>query len=357
MKILHVFSGGEVGGAETYITDIICALETHVDAMRMGISQRVLTRDFPSRLAQFEAAGVPYKTDRFRKLTKFITKYKIRKFEKEFQPDIIIYWLRRSGMMATESSAIQIGWMGGYHNTKPFFKCDYMLTVTEDLRQTFGAEGFGPNKQYDADHIHVAKTFAPESSNTVYTKESLGIHESMLNKPVIVSLGRLVEAKGFSPLIRAMKNVDASLVIGGEGPDRSIFEALIKAENLENKVTLLGWRDDRMELLNNADIMAFPTRKEGFGTVMIEAWSASVPVVATKAEGPSALIEHEKTGLLVDIDNEVAMAEAINRLMAEASLYYDIRQNAKTEFEKSYSRDAVVTDTIATLQNMLSCGK
>jgi glycosyltransferase involved in cell wall biosynthesis len=166
-----------------------------------------------------------------------------------------------------------------------------------------------------------------------------------------------VEAKGFAPLIRAMKHVDASLIIGGEGPDRGLFEGIIKYTDLADKVILLGWRDDRMALLNNADIMAFPTRKEGFGTVAIEAWSAGVPVIATKAEGPSALITHEKTGLLVDIDDEKAMAEGINRLIADKTLFDTIKSNAKAQFDAEYSKKAVVADTIATLQEILNNGK
>jgi glycosyltransferase involved in cell wall biosynthesis len=84
-------------------------------------------------------------------------------------------------------------------------------------------------------------------------------------------------------------------------------------------VRLLGWREDVSALLAAADMLVCPSRHEPLGNVVLEAWAQRVPVIASAAEGPRALIEPGQTGLLVPIENADALASAIGLLGRDAA--------------------------------------
>ena len=65
---------------------------------------------------------------------------------------------------------------------------------------------------------------------------------------------------------------------------------------IADRVSFLGWREDVPELLANADFLVCPSLHEPLGNVVIEAWSAGLPVVATASDGPAGLIETGSAG-------------------------------------------------------------
>lgn len=106
--------------------------------------------------------------------------------------------------------------------------------------------------------------------------------------PRLVSVGSLTSKKNFATAIQAIlplkDEIDAYTIIG-EGPERTRLEQIIKNEQLEGKVQLLGWSDSIDTHLNAADIHLIPSRWEGFGLVAVEGMSTGLPVVASNVDG------------------------------------------------------------------------
>jgi glycosyltransferase involved in cell wall biosynthesis len=132
----------------------------------------------------------------------------------------------------------------------------------------------------------------------------------------IVAAGRLVEAKGFDLLIDAAAELAArglhfELAIYGEGPLRDAL-----ARRAGKAVTLPGHAEPST-IFSRADLCVVPSRREGFGNVVVEAMAAGVPVLATTCPGPAALIEHGESGFLVEPDSSSALAEAMAALLAD----------------------------------------
>jgi glycosyltransferase involved in cell wall biosynthesis len=143
--------------------------------------------------------------------------------------------------------------------------------------------------------------------------------------PVLVNVGALVAHKGQKHLIDAMPGVlrqvpDAHLVIFGEGELRGALERQVKELRLEKHVLLPGFRPDVLQLMKSADLFVMSSVTEGLGSTVLDAMAMRLPVVATKAGGIPEAVVHSRTGLLVEVGDEEALAGAIVRLLKDAGL-------------------------------------
>lgn len=135
----------------------------------------------------------------------------------------------------------------------------------------------------------------------------------------IVAAGRLVEAKGFDLLIDAAAGLagDFRLDIFGEGPLREALSGQVAERGLGERVALRGHADPSA-IFQDADLCVVPSRREGFGNVVVEAMAAGVPVLATACPGPTALIQDGENGFLVEPGSSAALAEAMAALIADS---------------------------------------
>jgi len=143
-------------------------------------------------------------------------------------------------------------------------------------------------------------------------------------QPFIVAAGRLVPQKGFDLLIRAFAARAErllSLVIVGEGPERSALEALSRRLNLEGRVHFPGFVENPWSYFARAAAFVCSSRWEGFGNVIIEAMACGVPVVSTDCDyGPREILRHGESGLLVPVENVEALASAIRAVVDDRQL-------------------------------------
>jgi glycosyltransferase involved in cell wall biosynthesis len=136
-------------------------------------------------------------------------------------------------------------------------------------------------------------------------------------------VARLEVHKDQPTLIRAAgllgsRGLDCEVWLIGEGSRRRELEALIVAEDLHDRVHLLGMRRDVPELVGQLDLFAFATTPdEGLGSALIEAMAAGVPVVASDVGACREVLDNGALGLLVPPRDPVALADAIERVRRE----------------------------------------
>ncbi len=151
--------------------------------------------------------------------------------------------------------------------------------------------------------------------------------------PLIVSVGRLIEKKGFPILLRAValiaaEGIDFELAIIGEGPQREELEQLVNGLALTDRVHLPGAQseDELIALYRIADVFALTPivaedgDRDGLPNVIIEAMAADIPVVATAVGAVGELVVHEETGLLAQPGNARQIAECIERALVDRDL-------------------------------------
>src|SRR5438552_16020333 len=156
---------------------------------------------------------------------------------------------------------------------------------------------------------------------------------TMNHVPRIISVGRLVEFKGFEHVIDACavlarRGFDFSCDIIGDGPLRDRLRLKVDSLNLSSRINLLGSLSQRavLEKLHTADIFALAsvTDSEGasdvFPTVIVEAMASARPVVSTRLAGIPELVIDGETGLLVSPADTAALTEALQQLLCDREL-------------------------------------
>lgn len=161
-------------------------------------------------------------------------------------------------------------------------------------------------------------------------------------RPTLLFVGRHRYYKGLPDLLRAMPEVDADLIVAGDGPMRSAWERLAGELALGEKVRFVGTVPDAElpALYRSADVFVLPAsaRSEAFGIVLLEAMAAGLPCVTTElGTGTSFVVQHNVTGLVVPARTPGALAEAAGRLLADEALRARMGEagqaRARREFE------------------------
>lgn len=143
--------------------------------------------------------------------------------------------------------------------------------------------------------------------------------------PVIVFVARLAEPKEPITALQVSERLYLDgythhLLIVGDGPLYPECESYIEERNLQKHASLLGMRDDVRALLARADIFCLFSKWEGLPVSILEAMIAGLPVVASAVGGVPELIEHGKTGYLVDEPNVEKAAGYLKTLLEDSDL-------------------------------------
>jgi glycosyltransferase involved in cell wall biosynthesis len=139
-----------------------------------------------------------------------------------------------------------------------------------------------------------------------------------LERPVFISVGRMVPQKGFDDLICAFAMKDyGSLVILGEGPLRADLTALVDELGLGARVHMPGFLPDPAQVLQAADVYVSSSLWEGYPLVLIEAYAAGLPVVARACDfGPEEILLPDRPGKLVRSGKLEELAAAMAEVAA-----------------------------------------
>jgi glycosyltransferase involved in cell wall biosynthesis len=140
--------------------------------------------------------------------------------------------------------------------------------------------------------------------------------------PVVGCVGRLDREKAYDTLLRALPDLDATVVIVGEGPERPRLERLADELGIAQRVRLPGWNDEPRRLLSSFTVFCLPSRPgtESFPLTIVEAMLAGLPVVATSVGSVSEAVVDGETGVLVPPDDPAALAGALRRLLGDSDL-------------------------------------
>jgi glycosyltransferase involved in cell wall biosynthesis len=165
---------------------------------------------------------------------------------------------------------------------------------------------------------------------------------------LVVATGRLVPYKGFSTLIQALLDVDATVMIIGEGPLKTSLRRFAQRLGVADRVVLTGFmpRDQLKIHLRAARIFVFPsvTSAETFGIAQIEAMAGGLPIVNTALPtGVPKVARHGAEAITVPPNNPTALAAAIRQLLDNTSLARRLGSAGSIRARTEYGQELFVS--------------
>ncbi len=224
-------------------------------------------------------------------------------------------------------------------------KADRVVTVCDAFAK--GLVNMGVRRE----RIHVQhNSIRPEP--TVSAQEmhllrgKLGLNEG---ERMIVAVGRLSKEKAqidllhaFKKLIDANTEINARLVIVGDGPEREPLVEAAASLGIRDRVVFTGQTNNVHVYYAAADALVNPSHSEGSPYVLLEAMTAGLPIVATEVGGVPEMVENNETALLVPANDPQAMADAIARILNDEKLAGQLAENAGELVSTHFSPETYV---------------
>ena len=333
MRVLQVMAGAAHGGAELFFERLTIALG------RAGVQQRAVIRAQPERSARLRGAGIECVELPFGGPFDWRTTPALKREIANYQPDIALAWMSRAAQKLPrhrprDSRPIICARLGGYYPLKYYRNCDHLIGNTRGILEHLLYAG------WPASRSHYLPNFADPTIAPAVPRAQFSTPDAA---PLLLAMGRLHDNKGFDVLLEALGKVPpAYLWIAGEGPLEAELKKISTQLGVADRVRFLGWRDDGPALLAAADMLVCPSRVEPLGNVVIEAWAHHRPVVATRSDGPAALIRHGDNGLLENIDDPDGLAHSITQLIEKPEYARQIAANGYAAYAEQFTEAAVV---------------
>ncbi len=319
-------AGAPHGGAEAFYERLTLALH------RAGDEVLPVIRRDAGRAARLRAVGLAPLELGFGGPFDLLTGPRLARAIRAFRPDVAVAWMNRAAGFAPRGDWALVGRLGGYYRLSHYRACDHLVANTRDIARWITSQGWPEAR------VSTVPNFVDDLAGAVPADLPGGA-------PRLLAMGRLHPNKGFDTLLRALPLVPAAtLCVAGEGEERAALLALARELGVAHRAHFLGWREDRGALFAACDLFVCPSRHEPLGNVIPEAWSAGRAVLAAAAQGPREIVAEGRDGVLVPVDDEVALGRAMAALLADAPRRAALGAAGRASYEARFAEAAVLAE-------------
>jgi len=167
------------------------------------------------------------------------------------------------------------------------------------------------------------------------------------DEKVLVHISNFRAVKRVGDVIRifdeVLKKLPATLILAGDGPDRSACEHLVRELGIQEHVRFLGKQTELVPILSSSDLMLMPSQSESFGLAALEAMACGVPVISSSVGGLPELQVHGQTGYIAEIGDIDRMARYAVELLGNDTKMAMFRQACRTRAVEHFDVKKIVT--------------
>lgn len=371
MKILHLISGGDTGGAKTHVINLLTELQNKIDVKLICF----LKEDFYYELKE---KGVNIEVFEQKKRYDFSVIRRLINELKEGQYDLIHSHGARANFITfmltrfyniptvtTIHSDYLLDFKGNFYknivykniNLLSLKSIDYYIGVSKKFHDMMVERGFQSDKVFTIyngiDVKNVPKTIKKEDFLKKY-----GI-ETDENTVVVGILARLHPVKGVDVFLRGAKKVleqrdDVIFLIGGDGIEKDNLIELANDLGISEKVYFLGFIEKPYDFLNSLDINTITSFSESFTYTILEGGILKKPIVASNVGGLNDLVIENKTGLLFEAGNEELLCQKLLKLIDNKEMRTRFGNNLYQSICDKFSSSKMADKQISIYKEILS---
>jgi glycosyltransferase involved in cell wall biosynthesis len=174
-------------------------------------------------------------------------------------------------------------------------------------------------------------------------REKLGIP---IQDKVYIFVGRLVSEKGINELVNAFerlseKHSEISLLLVGDYEKEldPLKEETFRKIGNNPKIFTTGFQQDVRPYFAISDILVFPSYREGFPNVVMQAGAMNLPAIVSNINGCNEIINHNINGLIIEVKNEDALKAAMEKLLLNSDLVKKMKNNSREIISSNYNRE------------------
>jgi glycosyltransferase involved in cell wall biosynthesis len=340
-------------------------------------------------LAAIKSSGIPHQiinlTRKISPIADTIALWKMIQLIKSFKPDIVHTHTPKAGLIGMMAAficrvPIRLHTVAGLPVMEALGLKKSLLILTEKIT-CFCANNVYPNSNglmvFMINNFrsfkHKFKVLGKGSTNGIITKHySLTPELSVLadhlkskyniqpSDFVFCFIGRLVGDKGINELINVFdclsKNNNCKLLlVGMQEPELDPLSAnCLEIIHNNKNIISLGYQDDVRVALTASNVFVFPSYREGFPNVVMQAQSMGVPCIVSDINGCNELVTHQESGLIVPVKNETALQEAMCILMNDTEKCKSFASIARENILQHYEQSQVWNYILNEYKQMLS---
>lgn len=220
---------------------------------------------------------------------------------------------------------------------------DRYIALSKELEEELKMLGFDNCKICNIPNGVNTDKFRPLSHPEKYQLRSL---LKIPNKKIITFAGRLLFRKGIDILLNSWKRIsinrrDIYLLIIGAGIEYDRLYKLAENLGIAESIAFTGEIKNIEQYFQISDIFVFPSRKEGFPNVLLEAMATALPVVATAIGGTVDIVHHMENGILIKEHCVKSLTEAIKFLINDLTFAQKLGEQARKDVEKNFSIEQI----------------
>ncbi len=188
-------------------------------------------------------------------------------------------------------------------------------------------------------------------------------HNIPFDAHLVGTIGELKTLKGQEDFVIAARIVarqfpESRFVVAGKDNSRDQnyrrkLKRLVKVFGLEERFLWLGWVENTAEILHSLDVFVSASHSESFGLAILEAMASSLGIVATETAGALELLENDKTGKLIPMQNPVKLAEVVDELLSDNELRRKLGRQAQAAAERNFDLKKMVDETEKVYKQLL----